>query len=486
MIFLRNVSDDYLKVVSGNVIPKCEPRISLYYTDKNGASNTITWAAKNLKNFTYKQGADPLSRDLPYIEAVWTEFYFGDIDEKNTLVKYSNVAESGLVIVEFIQTLNSSNMTWGDYEDKTWGELEGATWGELSKAVHTELIEMPHLYMIAKPELQNNIITWRAVDLLSAMMGTQNKVFGFNEYINGQMNIPLKNVISNIMLDERAGYTKSPYIAKAITNTVSWINSNENTVNVDLTRPFEINNSAKNALLNLAAAYNFNYVFDGGLIKIVPNAMYNTDLTPFTKNTLKKWPTLTRNNVVSAYQFKRYEMSAEMEKKYRVDVEISKYNGVNLAYWRFKGMGTIVDSLDNVTNDIHNYFYSVNTTQQISGEDGSKTVVPIKTDSFDGSVSLNKYGEPFVENNPLNVWGFGSASIVERSERIKRYFADDIYSMEFEPFANLAFEVGDVVGVETNLKSGNENIIKNVVIVETELSYNGAFSEKIKAHEVVV
>lgn len=482
---MRAVSDAYMQAVSGNVIPKCEPIITLKFKDASGAEQSIKWQSKDIKSFNYKQGFDPLGRTLPFIEATWTEIYYGEFDENNEPTKYNNVGQYGLVEIEFEQQLTRGFTTWGFLKSKgvKWGDLKDKTWGEVARGGSTEKIAMPKLFLSAKPEFNNNTITWKAVDLLSIFNGTQDKIVGFDEsFTEGGMAIPIKGVFANTILDERAGFVYSPYVIQAITDTVAGIQSDDVLNNIILNKPFLMKGTTKDCLLNLATANGCYIEFDGGGIKISTAVGGFTDLNPFTNNVLKNPPILTKNPVASSYQYKVYSLALDKENPYQLSPEVIIKDGVALAYWFFDGYGTITANAE-VLGDTLDYKQSVMTADTLVGKPIIE-VSPITQSSRDGYKQLSTQGEAFVEDNPLNVYDIDDDRLQSRIDYISNFYGGNTYSLEFSAFPNLAFELGDVVGVETNLTSSGNKIIKRAMIVEYELSYNGALSEKIKAHEV--
>ena len=478
-----------MQAVSGNIIPKCEPRITLNYLDAEGIEQTVVWNAKDIKDFNYKQGADPLNRTLPFIEASWTELYYGDLDENGEPAKYNNVGQFGLVTIEFVQDLMVGLNQWKSLYNQgvKWSDLLSTTWKKILKSRQQEVIEMPKLFLSAKPEIKDKTITWKAIDLLNIMTMTQNKAFGGAQIVSGgSVWLPGKNIISNLILDERAAFLKSPYVLQAITETVDWYFSEENHVGVVFAKPFLISDTTRNAILNIANLCNIALKFDGNKLKISNVLMNETNKTPFTKSNLKKYPILTKNPNISSYQKSVYDVYVDMEKIYEIFPNFYEKDNRAIGYWFFDGFGVPIDNdMSSVMNIHHNYKYAVQDEAEI-GDNPSMYVAPIKTNKTEKIVNFNQQGEAFIEDNPIDVYGDGFEGwVTHRRALVRKYFSNGACSIEFEAFPNLAFEVGDVVGVETNLKLQGQSIVKNAVIVEMELNYNGALIEKIKAHEVV-
>lgn len=94
-------------------------------------------------------------------------------------------------------------------------------------------------------------------------------------------------------------------------------------------------------------------------------------------------------------------------------------------------------------------------------------------------------GEKFTEKNPL--WAYRESDYEEDSPNVLRNKHIDTYyyaggkTIEVECLPNLAIEMGDVITVEYRDIS-NRDISNDVIVVKSELTYNGAFREKIYLH----
>ena len=94
-------------------------------------------------------------------------------------------------------------------------------------------------------------------------------------------------------------------------------------------------------------------------------------------------------------------------------------------------------------------------------------------------------GETLTEKNPL--WGYRGIDYTETSPSVLRAQHIDTYyyaggkTIEVECLPNLAIEMGDVITVKYKDIS-NRDISNDVIVVKSELTYNGAFREKIYLH----
>lgn len=475
---MKNVSQTYLDIMQSSVIPKCEPTITLEYYDDNGQLQEVIWRDSDLIDINIKQGYDPLNRTLPYIEATWTEVYAGEINLYNEPTQYTGIKINGAVKIQFAQNTQYIRWPWARWESITWAEAEDMTWADLEGTQFREIIEYPTLYLIDRPQLQNDIITWQAVDLLSLM----------NTYQEVSYNLPgigqqayLYNVLANILLNERMGYADSPHILQAITKTANYMANLE--YSLTLQEPIIIKSTTKDAWRNLAAACGRHYEFYEDIIRLRA-ARTATGLTPFTANVLKEYPTLTKNNDISAYKGKLHYLRTSID-RYTVAPETVNRMGLNLRYWFYRDYG--VPSAGSA--DIEEMGIRLAPKYAVGLADNPDTastylvIEPLVEESEDIILRTRLMGEEFTEDNPLAV----NRTRIERDRflEVTNYFKSSLYTLDFEYFGNLAFECGDVVGVETNLRDNNQNVIKNAIIVEQEITYDGAITVKAVAHEVV-
>jgi hypothetical protein len=98
-------------------------------------------------------------------------------------------------------------------------------------------------------------------------------------------------------------------------------------------------------------------------------------------------------------------------------------------------------------------------------------------------VNNNKNGEMYSENNSC-YFADKFAKLITRMNLLNKYFNEDVDTMQFECLPHFAVEPCDLVGVQTNIFENGERVIKKGIVVEQELSYNGAWMEKLIVHEV--
>lgn len=94
-------------------------------------------------------------------------------------------------------------------------------------------------------------------------------------------------------------------------------------------------------------------------------------------------------------------------------------------------------------------------------------------------------GETFTEKNPF--WPYrelgyeGNSPNVLRNKHIDTYYYEGGKTIEVECLPNLSIEMGDVIKVKYKDIS-NRDISHDAIVVKSELTYNGAFREKIYLH----
>lgn len=101
-------------------------------------------------------------------------------------------------------------------------------------------------------------------------------------------------------------------------------------------------------------------------------------------------------------------------------------------------------------------------------------------------VVSNAIGEPYNEDNKLNVYTFSGDEgyLRDRSTQVIKYMENSsIITFESLPFLHL--ETGDIIEVETNFYDKNDTpIFKRGIIVGMSFSYKGFFRQKTILHEV--
>lgn len=73
---------------------------------------------------------------------------------------------------------------------------------------------------------------------------------------------------------------------------------------------------------------------------------------------------------------------------------------------------------------------------------------------------------------------------IGRIDQVKSYLSKKFVTLEQTIAPNFCVEPMDVVTMETGEKNNNVYQTRKMTIVETKFTYNGAWREEIKAHEV--
>ena len=97
-------------------------------------------------------------------------------------------------------------------------------------------------------------------------------------------------------------------------------------------------------------------------------------------------------------------------------------------------------------------------------------------------VNLNNEGEEYVENNPLNSYIRYAPS--ERTRKLNNYFDSSKAILNFECLPHFEFNPNDIAEVQKSVFAQDENTMCSALIISSEIIYNGAFRQKIIAHEI--
>ena len=478
---MLSVSQKFLELMQSNIRPKIEPTITVMGQDSNGSPVVLSWSPSNIQNMTYKRGIDPVGRTLPYMELTWTEIYYGKLNAENYPEKYNNIVKYMAVELSFEQSLGFFN-TWKDLFSAgcTWKSIfdQFKTWKDVKRGVLKEKITFPRMFLVAKPTIQGQTITWTARDLFYFLNQTHAKSFSEN--------IKYRNPIRWFLLEERGNFRNSSEIFEAITQTQSMAAISFDG-NIGKTIIFD--GSTKNLLMNYASIRNYYWDFENDyavlkkMSRLVDKTAVDDVVFNFSSNIIREYPQLTENLDMSAYSFKQYFAEVDEENSYTLSpaetIPYTDYKNktVNFYKFLFKGLGVPSSgseySISNVAKD------TINNVNNI-------TVAPVNFNSYENSITLDKVGEVFVEDNPLNPYSSSDSFIIDRADILNSWFGSKKYSMELNSLSNVALETGDLVTVPTNLFNNDERVIKNAIVVGIELEYNGALKQKTLLHEVNV
>jgi hypothetical protein len=460
-----DVSNKFVSIMKNNIRPKTDFKITV-----TGNGNTLEWTAKDITNFTFKRGIDPVGRNLPFLELTWEEIYLGELNTDNEATKYNNITPYMTVELTIEQSL-SFVKTWKDISQLTWAEIfnSGMTWRDVLKKPVSESVKMPTMFLVGKPEVQNQKIKWTARDFLYFLDNRQQ--IGFKSGIN------YRNPMRWFLLDERANFKNNIDMFNAIDTTQRSIIS-EAESNIDRSVVFE--GTTKNLLKDFASAKNYFWDFEGSYAKLKGwSTVISQESTvfSFTPNIIKAFPKLTKNSNVSSYSFVQNTVTRNINEKYTISEPSEDYSefGATINKFVFEDWGEADDA--SAPKIISKETYS--SSDRIA-------VIPVSITRTENFVNCNNTGEVFQENNSCNFYGKNAGRIQNRMSLINRYFNDGIYTAECEGLP--VFHIGpcDMVEFPTNLVEGVTPIKKKGIIVEQTLSFNGAFNQKNIIHEVSV
>lgn len=328
------------------------------------------------------------------------------------------------VNVMFHQTLSatdtSNTTTWkGLYENYTWKSMyENFTWRSIYKTHNTEDINFCTLFISEEPSIKENKITFKARDVLNFMNFQINDVFGSNLGVSNFYN-PISTCLQKVIED-------LPETATALISKIETSGENIKRFfeNLKLDRKIEVSNSFKDFLRNYLSLKNaFIYFNSNGTLTARKFVSSGFNITGYTLNgnLMFNKPTVQETPKVSIYE--------------------NTYNYYdNMTNVWVKGTNRILDEL-NIDD-----------------------------------------GEKFIENNPLWAYREEDYEPEERSPNVSRFSHIDTYyfggakTIEVECLPNLAIEMGDVIKVDYG------DVSNDAIVVQSELTYNGAFREKIYLH----
>ena len=445
------VNDSELNALMNESIrPKCTPLIEVMkFVGKNQTINRA-WDEKNILSITYKRGVDPIGRTLPYMELVWTEPNSEEALQHETMSR-----------PEAFDTLSRVIFNLNQYMD--FG-------GEIKKTV-----EMYPLWLIGTPVVNGNEIVWTARDMMYFLNTKQETGF--------KSGLPFRNPLRYFLLDERAEHKSNPYDDSFIYALQSTQEKLKDVKELSITSPVVYDGKTKNLLKDIASTRNYfwDFSFRGAMkLKSISDLLSQTEVVhTFHGNTMKKFPELTKNSNISAFNFVQHIVKNKKGATYTIDAptEVVEEMGVKVNRFDLDDWGTV--SSPNsvyVPSTISKSFLTISDVTQI-------VVTPVLISNEDLFVNNNKSGETYSENNTCYYKEI-ETKIEERMALLNRYFNDNVYTMKFEGLPHFAIEPCDLVGVETDLIENGERVIKKGVVIEQEISYNGAWEQKLTVHEV--
>ena len=433
-------------LMNESIRPKCTPRIQVQYIDENNNDLRRVFTEDNITSLTYKRGIDPIGRTLPYMELVWTETYVEGTIEENA-PKSDDFKSLSLVSFDLTQYLDFGG------EKKSY-------------------ITMNSLYLVGTPVVNGNEIVWTARDMMYFL--------NTNQEIGFQSGLKFTNPLRYFLLDERAEHKVNKYWEGFIRDlsliqTYLKVNDTEDPLGTVVYQG-ETKNLLKDIVSTRNYFWDFGYTIDMEL-KSFSDLLNQTEVVhTFHGNTMKKFPELTKNSNISAFNFVQHRVDIKTKEAYTIDTP-TEVLGNRIVRFEYDDWGTTTNTDKKfLPNTINKSVLTVDIIKQI-------TVAPVSIINEDLFVNNNKVGETYSENNTC-YFKENNTKLEERMALLNRYFNDDVYTMKFEGLPHFAIEPCDLVGVETDITENGERVIKKGVVIEQELSYNGAWEQKLTVHEV--
>lgn len=469
-----DVSSKFVSIMNSNIRPKTDFKITV-----TGNGNTLEWTSKDITNFTFKRGIDPVGRNLPFLELTWEEIYLGELNTENEATKYNNITPYMKVELIFEQSLSFIN-TWQDVYKYTWSNLfsNGMTWRDVLKKPQTEVVRMPTMFLVGKPEVKDQKIRWTARDFLYFLNSPQD--IGFESDIN------FANIPRYFLLSERANFKDNNFMMLPITQTQANLHS-KSELNFTMSHITLFNDTTKNILKNILASANHFLIFNkNGDAK--PVEFYRFSRTPdyntpkFTGDIMKSYPRLTKGKDISSFSFSQYNVKLDEENKYTLSTPDESFTiGSNTVVNRFfyKDFGKI-----EINSSNENSFLPKTINKNALTVLNSLNIIPVSLNSVEIFINNEKDGEQFIENNNCNFFNSQDDLLLRRKSKLNMWFSRNYYTMEFEGLPMFHLEPNDYVRVDTNLFENGVRVKKYGLILEQELTFNGAFNQKTIVREV--
>lgn len=385
---------------------------------KDGETDSYTFKSSNIVELKINQKIDVLGKELPTIELEWSTFYNNQNDFAQMM--YHPVALS------FSQSLGPH--TWRNlYDNYTWKDIsdEEFTWKSLANKELTTDIDFCTLFISEEPTIKDGKIIFKARNALYFMNAeVSDKVYGSN--LKGtSFFTPIQEFLESakkyIPTDATA---LKQTIEESATSIYNYFKGEE------LDRKIQVSSNFKDFLKNYLSLKNaYIYLNSSGGFQADKFSSKGYDKPDYTLNgnLMFNKPTVQEISKVSIYE------------------------------------------------NTYNYYDNVN-GEWLKGP--NRVLRSINVDNVE-------IGETFTEKNPL--WAYRESDYKENSPNVLRnkhidtYYYEGGKTVEVECLPNLSIEMGDVIKVEYKDIS-NRDISHDAIVVKSELTYNGAFREKIYLH----
>jgi hypothetical protein len=464
-----DVSNKFVSIMNSNIRPKTDFKITV-----TGNGNALKWTAKDITNFEFKRGIDPVGRNLPFLELTWEEIYLGELNTDNEATKYNNITPYMTVKLTIEQSLNFVN-TWKDISQLSWSQIfnSAMTWRDVLKKPVSESVKMPTMFLVGKPEIQNQKIKWTARDFLYFLNAPQE--IGF------QSGTTIANHLRYFLLDERANFKNNNKMIDVISRTQSFL-MYDRILKKSMPYTTLFNSTTKNILKDYLATMGCFWSFNVNGVGITNQTFgYLIEKNPFrfSGNIMKSYPKMTKGKNVSSFSFTQYNVKLDEENKYSLTptetIPISDNSSVYKYF--YKDFGKIEEK-----SGMEFAPTTINKSSIVPYD--TINVIPATLNSSEIFVNNEKQGEQYTENNTCFFFDLQSDSFENRKGTVDEWFKETKYTMDFEGLPVFYLEPFDYVEVETNLFENGNRVVKKGVILEQHLTFNGGFNQKTIVREV--
>lgn len=502
-----NASEAFYNVITSNVRPEMHISIEVYKAGLN--TDTLQYYIETVKTFTehditsltFKNGIDPLSRELPELSLEWKQVV---TDKTKDTAKYAGCG----VRLKFGQDLGYTN-TWYNIKQakKTWGDLKKQTWYDVRTSSIAEELTMPVMCMLSEPTIQNDEITWKAGGILQYIQSSKVSI-GI-----GIIGMPYTSYLNNLigeMISSSAGYNASLFVRESLIEIDNYFSTLDGDFKKHLpNKRMIISDTIANSLNGILPMYcmyikyaspsnDYDYYCKlnlGIIFSSFQEAKHDNAIIVIDDNCMYDYPEVTGISNIHNYEYKTYLNTVDYDSPSTVD---SVFSGVvddeiRLMSFGYKlgspygknGNFKTTPALDasNDYGDLSEFSAHFKNPNDVSVK---LTVYPINSTSVSNVLNVTDDGENYTEDNKFCVFGPNDTEISTKKENLKKYLNSNSCSLQFEFNGNPMLEPGDIIKVPTGetYKNG-ENvlpIIKKCVIISTEFTYNGSLKEKIIAH----
>lgn len=503
-----NASEAFYNVITSNVRPEMHISIEVYKAGLN--TDTLQYYIETVKTFTehditsltFKNGIDPLSRELPELSLEWKQVV---TEKTKDTTKYAGCG----VRLKFGQDLGYTN-TWYNIKQakKTWGDLKKQTWYDVRKSSIAEELTMPVMCMLAEPTIQNDEITWKAGGMLQYIQSVK---IALGTKINGMFGETTSSGLVSRIIEEGYYNTNASIFAYKSFNEIRdyFLDLEGDFAKTLPNKSIVIDDTVADSLNGVLSMYcmyiknarpsnDYDYYCKlnlGIIFSSFQEAKHDNAIIAIDDNCMYDYPEVTEISNIHNYEYKTYLNTVDYDSPSTVDSNTSyaaddetriMHFGYNIGspydkYGDFKTTPALQAAND--IGEVREFSAHFKNPNDVSVK---LTVYPINSTSVSNVLNVTDYGENYTEDNKFCVFGPNDTEISTKKENLKKYLNSNSYSLQFEFNGNPMLEPGDIIKVPTGetYKNG-ENIlpiIKKCVIISTEFTYNGSLKEKIIAH----